>query len=78
MLSKQDICPKCGTIDEEWRDPETKRLLEIPPYKAELHACAGCEEMEETWKEAEQNEVPKAGLSLRMTRTDPLDYVDGE
>lgn len=37
-------CPSCGTRDEEWRDPKTKRPHDPPPYVAEGRRCIGCAE----------------------------------
>lgn len=76
-MHQGEVCPDCGTIDEEWRDPRTKRILDVPPYEVVPHECAGCVVVDEAVEQAKEKKTPTPGLHFRLRRTDPLDYVEG-
>jgi hypothetical protein len=70
---ENELCPSCGTLDEEWRDPETKKPYKVPPYEVESHRCAGCQAMGKA-----RTLIPKDdtdGVFLRMRRYDPIEHL---
>jgi hypothetical protein len=71
---KAEACPTCGTFDDEWLDPETKRYLDPPPYEVVRHTCPGCMSMDEEREGIEQEKADTRGLMLRLHRWDPLEH----
>lgn len=45
LAERERVCQACGTTDEDWLDPETKRVLDDPPYEAVVERCYGCAEL---------------------------------
>jgi hypothetical protein len=45
QLYKSEICPQCGTKDEDWVD-DKGRALDEPVYEAATVRCFGCQQIE--------------------------------
>lgn len=69
---QRGVCRSCGTRDEEWRDPETKREKDPPPYVAEPIRCAGCVAVADATKEVRRSlHGDAAGVAVFLRAWDP-------
>jgi hypothetical protein len=39
---RRRLCPDCGTAEEDWIDPVTRRLKDEPTWEATTEQCFGC------------------------------------
>lgn len=58
---ERELCPRCGTAEADWVDPQTKRYLDPPKWEADTRRCFGCSELE-----ALQKEVPGSERGVRV------------
>ena len=42
----KEMCPKCGTLPEDWQDQDTNRLHDRPVWAAVPRRCYGCQDLE--------------------------------
>lgn len=42
---QRKLCPDCGTAEEDWIDPVTRRLKDDPAWEATTVQCQGCVEL---------------------------------
>ena len=42
---ERSLCPECGTAEEDWIDPVTRRLRDEPMWEATTVQCHGCVEL---------------------------------
>lgn len=69
------ICPRCGTAEDDWIDPDTKQYLEQPKWEAVPFRCHGCAEVEQA-----QQGVPgdQRGVRIVLMPASGEDDDDGE
>lgn len=46
VRAKNEICPECGTREEDWRDPTTMIEHNPPRWEPLVVRCVGCTELE--------------------------------
>lgn len=77
-LDTAETCPRCGTKETDWTDPETGRLLAEPSWTPQVRTCHGCRATAAT-----RAEIPKGdegdGLDVVLVRpaSDDDDLTDG-
>lgn len=59
-------CPRCGSSDHDFVDPETGRLFEIPLVQTKVDRCFGCMEVEKTRDGIDADD--RAGLTVRLVK----------
>lgn len=57
-----NLCPECGTANEDWVD-EKSRFLEHPEWEWHTHRCYGCSE-----KELLRKSIPSNELGVHIVR----------
>lgn len=58
---ERELCPRCGTAEQDWVDPRTHRYLDAPKWEAEKLRCFGCAELEHA-----QADVPAKEKGVRV------------
>lgn len=66
-------CPECGTFDDDWRDPVTRRALAEPRWMPTSHRCEGCRTIAE-----ERADIPdgEKGVFVGLIPWVDLELVD--
>jgi hypothetical protein len=73
LRARHEICPRCGTAESDWIDPQTKRYLEVPKWEPLTYRCPGCVEVERV-----REEVPKGSTAgVRVVLIPLKDHEDG-
>lgn len=68
---QQHTCPRCGTLPEEWVEPDG-RTVPDPPYIAEAARCYGCAEVEAATADLRKHGGDLDGVTVQLRRYDPL------
>lgn len=61
LLQERRTCNRCGSTEEDWIDPVTKRLLDAPQWQPEVLRCHGCAALE-----AKREEIPERERGTRV------------
>lgn len=67
---ERTLCPRCGTSENDWMNPATKMMHDVPKWEAKAFRCHGCAELEQR-----QREVPAGEHGVRVVLV-PFDEDD--
>lgn len=69
-------CPSCGTLAEDWIDPDSGMRLARPKWIVELEECPGCRVIEAELGQLDEDRRRRAVRRLRLATE--ADFEDDE
>lgn len=64
-LEEAGRCPRCGTFDWEWADPDSKHK-DHEAYEGDIWKCYGCEELDWAREKIQNARTATHGLQTRL------------
>lgn len=74
LRARHEVCTNCGTIESDWLDPDSGRLLDRPKWEAISYRCPGCAELERVARDVPDRE---AGVRIVLVPMNDDDDEEG-
>lgn len=63
---REQRCPSCGTVPDDWVDPETGKPHDHQAWAAMTDVCHGCRALDRKALELPKDEAQRAGVKVRL------------